>query len=466
MSSTQRPAIFISHATPDDNAVTLWLGSKLASLGYEVWADIFRLKGGDDWERILEDAIRNKAAKFLLIATPHGVQKQGVRNEVTIAVETAKKIGDDKFIVPLRLADYQSPFLIVQAQYINFENRWSEGLKELLEVLDERGVPRDGAGPNASFWNDIYLKDARQITTDPEVLVSNWLHMETLPSEIFFYDFKSGISIGAAGLAVESCPIPRAAHNRGLISFAALEPLKAHFGDELPLKLAGIMSTDDFLNRGWKDISLEPADARRKFSDIVRQATDAFFLEKKLRSTEVATGRLAWWPTKNLVSTKMLSFSWKDGPSGRRQLVGESQVRRVYWHYGISCWARTSPVRHLRVGARVFFTTDGEALVGDPRRMHKMRRSFCKSWRNDKWRDLLLTFWHWISEGKEHLDISLGGTAVLTLALPPMTFEAPFGILSLDDHHQGAEYEEKTDETVEEEPLEEDDGFEDEEDEK
>jgi hypothetical protein len=86
-----RQALFISHATLEDNTFTLWLGAKLTALGYEVFADILRLRGGQDWERILEDAIRTKAAKFLLVATPHGVQKQGVRNEITIAVRQQKK---------------------------------------------------------------------------------------------------------------------------------------------------------------------------------------------------------------------------------------------------------------------------------------------------------------------------------------------------------------------------------------
>jgi TIR domain len=79
-----RDAVFISHATPEDNSFTLWLGGKLTALGYQVFADVLRLKGGDDWERILEDAIRNKAKRFLLVGTPGGVQKQGVGNEITI----------------------------------------------------------------------------------------------------------------------------------------------------------------------------------------------------------------------------------------------------------------------------------------------------------------------------------------------------------------------------------------------
>jgi hypothetical protein len=33
-----REALFISHASPEDNAFTLWLDAKLTALGYEVFA--------------------------------------------------------------------------------------------------------------------------------------------------------------------------------------------------------------------------------------------------------------------------------------------------------------------------------------------------------------------------------------------------------------------------------------------
>ena len=110
-----REAIFISHATPEDNPFTLWLGGKLTALGYQVFADVLRLKGGDDWERILEDAIRNKAKRFLLVATQHSVQKQGVRNEIKVANETAKRLKEDGFIVPLRLEAFLPPLEIAYA---------------------------------------------------------------------------------------------------------------------------------------------------------------------------------------------------------------------------------------------------------------------------------------------------------------------------------------------------------------
>ncbi len=133
-----RQALFISHASPEDNAFTLWLRAKLAALGYEVFADVLRLKGGDDWERVLENAIREKAAKFMLVATPHGVQKQGVRNEITIATQTAKRIKDEAFIVPLRLAAFDAPLQIAHAQYIDFEKGWAHGLRIFFPFCRKR----------------------------------------------------------------------------------------------------------------------------------------------------------------------------------------------------------------------------------------------------------------------------------------------------------------------------------------
>jgi len=83
-----REALFISHASPEDNAFSLWLGAKLTALGYEVFADVLRLRGSDDWERILEApfAIRPPSFSWLQHLT-------GCRSRVY-----------DQFIVPLRLA--------------------------------------------------------------------------------------------------------------------------------------------------------------------------------------------------------------------------------------------------------------------------------------------------------------------------------------------------------------------------
>jgi hypothetical protein len=427
-----RDAIFISHATPEDNAFTLWLGGKLTALGYQVFADVLRLKGGDDWERILEDAIRNKAKRFLLVGTPGGVQKQGVRNEISIAIETAKKIKEDAFIVPLRLAAYPSPLQIAQAQYIDFEKGWLRGLTELLPLLRDAGVPTTSSPASTKNWQSLQLKDARTIGSEPENLISNWLSIDALPSTITFYDFKGGISIGAAQTAMNDCVIPIATHNRGFISFAPPHQLQEYFGPNLPIEIADTCDTDKFLRSGWISQRLEPKDCRPKFTDISRRALDAYFEGKGLKSFENANGRKAWWPTASHATMNQHAFAWGN-IKGRRQLVGRSIKRGFHWHFGVSCVARTAPVQHVRIGGRVVFTSNGLEPIGDARRLHRMRRTFCKGWRNDKWRDLLLSFWYWIAEGADFVDVPLGDNVTMRLKLPPMLFTAPFSVNSPSD---------------------------------
>jgi TIR domain len=459
---TARNALFISHANPEDNAFTLWLGAKLTALGYTVFADVLRLKGGDDWERILEDAIRSKAAKVLLVATPHGVQKRGVRNEITIATQTAKKINDSNFIIPLRLAPFEAQLQIAHAQYLEFSKSWAVGLADLIALLEEFGFPKAGGSDNAKLWQGVQLKDARTIGTGPERLISNWLAIDSLPQCIRFYDFKGGISLGSAQKAIKESPIPVGAFNRGFLSFAPLHQLQEYFGPNLPLEVISERLTDEFLDSGWPDLHISPRDGRPRFTDLARQTMDAFFLAKGLQSFELASGRLAWWPTAAHATLKRLSFNWADGPSGSRQIVGRSTKRGFQWHYGVSCWARTAPVRHIRIAGRVIFTSDGREPIGDARRLHRMRRSFCKNWRNDKWRDLLLAFWFWIAGGAMFVDVPMGEGEALRLRFPPMSFEAHFGINAPDEAGDSDDDEDDTDgpagdEIIDDEPDELDD---------
>ena len=62
-----RNKIFISHATPDDNEFARWLSLQLIGLGYEVWCDVLKLKGGEDFWAEIENEIRNNAIKFLFV---------------------------------------------------------------------------------------------------------------------------------------------------------------------------------------------------------------------------------------------------------------------------------------------------------------------------------------------------------------------------------------------------------------
>lgn len=439
MTEVSRDAIFISHANPEDNAFTVWLGARLTAAGYEVWADVLRLRGGQDWQRRLEDALRNKACKVLLVGTEQGVQKQGVRNEIQIAHNVGRSIDDADFIMPLRLADFDAPFLIAHAQYIDFKKSWADGLAELLETLEQTyHVPRnrDSVTETTDYWQQVHLRHARSLTPQPESLVSNWLSIERLPETIYLYDFRGGISLAAAKRQMGSVEWPIVPFRRGFLAFCPLHDLQEHFGPNLPLQVVDKIGTEELLDDGWPDQAIERFDAHNQFGNLVRQAMELALRRRSLSSYEMASDQQAWWGEIDAVPSGQIRFSWEDGPNGRRQIIGYSEKRRLHWHYGITPKPRVFPFPHVRLVSRVIFSEDGHKPIDNPKRMHHLRRSFTKSWRNAKWRDMLLAFLHWLSDGNASLVVPVGSDAVLSLRLPPVTFSAPVSIVLGDDEEE------------------------------
>ncbi|CAN7728404.1 toll/interleukin-1 receptor domain-containing protein [Mesorhizobium sp. LjRoot246] len=426
-SAEPRKALFISHAAPEDNLFTIWLGAKLAAMGYEVWADVLRLNGGDDWQRKLEHALRLRARKVLLVANPRAVDKQGVRNEIQIACDVARKIDDPAFIIPLRMEPFEAPFLIAHAQYIDFQRGWAHGLTELLGTLEETyRVPRDARDGDA-IWRDIQLIHGKTLSATPERLISNWLSITTLPEKIRFYDFKGQVSERQTQSRMNDAPWPLVPFRRGFLSFARLHDLQEHFGQSLPLKLAAERRVEGFLEEGWSKLDIERGDARNRFSDLVHQAFEKLFRERGLLGYALSGWQTAWWPPIDVAPTTKVGFRWGD-VAGLRQIQGVSLKRRMNWHFGVSIAARTAPIRHVRVLSRLVFTEDGRKPFEDPAKMHRLRRSFAKTWRNARWRDMLLAFLHWLAEGKSALLVPLSSEESLVLTLPPISWMAPVSL--------------------------------------
>lgn len=423
--AADRPALFISHAAPEDNAFTLWLGAKLSAMGYEVWADVLRLRGGDDWQRKLEHALRHRARKVLLVANARAVDKQGVRNEIQIASDVARQIGDTKFVIPLRLAPFDAPFLIAHAQYIDFQRGWAAGLAELLETLDQTyKVPRSTTD-NSVIWREIQLLHGRAVAATPERLVSNWLSIERLPPKVRYFDFKGG-SERLAQARIKDAPWPLVPFRRGFLTFARFHDLQRHFGGHLPLKLEAERNTEGFLEEGWAKLDIARWDARNKFSDLARQALEALFRAKGLKGYQLSGWQQAWWPPLDGAPMKV-AFRWGD-IAGLRQIQGVSAKRQMNWHFGVSVAARTAPFRHVRILSRLIFTEDGHKPFDDPAKMHRLRRSFAKTWRNPRWRDMLLAFLHWLADGGAALSAPVNGDEALVLKLPPISWMAPVSI--------------------------------------
>lgn len=399
-----RNVVFISHANPEDNAFTIWLGAKLAAAGYEVWADVLRLRGGHDWSRILEDAIRLRACKVLLAANQVSVNKQGVRNEIQIASETGRKLNDSSFVIPLRLAPFETPFLVAQAQYIDFERSWALGLAELLDDLrDEYRVPRDVG--NVDVWLDLQLLHGRKLTATTERLVSSWLEVRRIPSNLYHYADPEAVPKS----------YPSVPYKEGLLTF-------------VQQTATGRRSrrTTDVLKSGWPALQLTTEDARRRVADLSNQALADLLKAKGLNSYQMGNGQLAWWVTASAPQDRLL-FRWPEC-IGRRQIQGISLKRNIRWHFGVSAFFRSVPFRHFRLKSRLIFTQDGHTPIESAARAHRLRRSFAKGWRNPRWRDMLLSFLYWLADGTTVLDVPVAADDALVVSLPPRIFSCPVGV--------------------------------------
>jgi len=429
--TSPRTAIFISHATPEDNAFVRWLGAKLSALGYEVWADLFALHGGSDWSRKLEDALRNRALKMLLVCTPDGLEKQGVRNEVEIATAVSKSISDPEFIIPLRLASYDAPFRIAHLQYIDFSHGWANGFVELSELLlANKAISRTGDGDALSEWLTDQTNGAAKLIQRTEYLVSNWLRIKSFPETLYYCEPPFGFDVQRFQMRdIETYPlIP---FKNGVLTFASPNAA-GELRPGVPAHVVGELSLSRFRSEGWSEQGIERYVASRHFSDLGNQAFDLHMHRLGMSALANQKGRRTWWADIRVAPKTKVSFNWKH-MKGLRQIMGQSEKRNVFWHYGLNAQTRDYPKPHIRLSPRLLFSANGMDIIDDPKKAHRLRRSFAASWRNARWRDMLLAYLWWVSGGTNEIAFPVSPTENLVASLPPFLPVAKFGVHEAGD---------------------------------
>lgn len=432
MAPEVRPALFISHANPEDNEFAIWLGGRLCGAGYEVWADVLSIRGGQDWARKLENALRRRARKVLLVGTARGVEKQGVRNEIQIATEVGKRIRDEEFVIPLRLQQYESPFQIVQAQYIDFMNGWGAGLAELLETLDGYGVPRAPSFHAESMenWRAVQLVRAKAVERVREELVSNWVEIIEWPRTLHYFAFRGAVGEARVKAMLDDCQWPVYPYRQGFLSWAEQRDFRFKDGESFPLSREREWWSPYFLQEGARDLGISKRDAQKIASHLTRCAVENHLRDANLGRYAFAGGVSGWWVPRFLIHEDKVVFNWPGGPSGRRQLVGEvtKGMVKYNWHFGVSCKPWLSPMPHIRLLPRIVFSEDGLTPLDDVEHMHRLRRSVPRFWRNERWRDLLLAFVFWWAKGERHIAVQTGSNSFLKLAVPPVCMACPVSV--------------------------------------
>ncbi|HKI53495.1 MAG TPA: TIR domain-containing protein, partial [Anaerolineales bacterium] len=153
--------VFISYSRKDIEFARKLAGD-LGKAGYDVWWDITDLRGGDDWVRVIPEAIA--ASRFVIVVlTSDSAESEWVRKEYTQALNLRKKI------IPIMLTSTSVPFALNTLNYVNFmSGEYEDNFKNLLSPLGFTGKPPEVKPFN---WRTVVLLSVFRKYAIPIVII-------------------------------------------------------------------------------------------------------------------------------------------------------------------------------------------------------------------------------------------------------------------------------------------------------
>lgn len=426
-SPPERDTVFILKSSPIDDEFALWLAPKLEAEGYRVFADVLTLEPGDRWRREINQALEHRAAKVLLISRNATLDDPSVQDDIDIALDVAKRIGEKRFILPLRLESGRKIKGIGDTVVVDFVRGWGEGLVLLLEALRRQKVPRDpGAAHIDPNWELYRRRGAVPLIDEPERLTSNWLRAVEAPDVINYYEANGAFDPSQLKRTLARYPYPTTIQGRGFLSFAGQAEINDAFEELGRFRLKLSVPLQTFLNDGIPQIGVERQVASNALIVMIKEAWFQFCKARGL--VEYAYSNDVGFHASPSLAPVGTRISW--GKQGdRRSSMLRNIAKGHVWQYGVTVLPATWPFWHLKLKARVLFaadngTSDGLA-IDDTKKMHKLRRSICKGWRNKQWHGRMQAFLEMLSGDSAYIRLRLSAEHDFVVEASPTLFTSP-----------------------------------------
>jgi hypothetical protein len=419
--------IFILKSSPIDDEFVLWLAPKLEAEGYRVFADVLTLEPGDRWRREINQALENRAAKVLLISRNTTLDDPLVQDDIDIAIDIAQRRGDKRFILPLRLEAGRKVKGIGDTVAVDFVRGWGEGLMSLLDALRRQKVPRhvDKAFINPN-WELFRRRGAIPLIDQPERLTSNWLRVVEAPDYINFFEASGAIDPDRLKRALKCFPYPNAIYGRGFLSFADQAEIDETFEEIGRFRLKQSVQLLKFLAEGIPSLGIEQQVAS---NILIAMIKEAWFQLCKVRGLleHSYSNSVGFHATSALAPTGTRIPWGKQGD--RRSSMLRNIAKGHIWQFGVTALPATWPFWHLKLKARVLFAADNGTADGlaidDSRKLHKLRRTICKGWRNKQWHGRMLAFLEILSGESAYIRLRLSAEQDLVIDAAPVPFMSP-----------------------------------------
>jgi hypothetical protein len=226
-------------------------------------------------------------------------------------------------------------------------------------------------------------------------------------------------------------PHPISPHKRFLLSFATTRDLLPLIeGHRLGLDSYGPRETAQFIEKGEGKF-LDAKSARNHVRFLVRQGFERLALARGLIGYNLSGRRRFFWFPSDLVPDNKAHFPALDGSNAWRRVVGyrsikarDGKVRIRNWHFGIEGVPRTGFENYVALLPHVVFS-EGGVVYTSTKKQHSCRRSQCKSWYNDDWRDRIIATLHYFADGESQLQVPLGSEAFSIIEARLQMIESP-----------------------------------------
>lgn len=420
--------LFILKSSPIDDEFALWLAPKLEAEGYRVFADILTLEPGDRWRREINQALEHRAAKVLLVSRNATLDDPLVQDDIDIALDIAQRRGVERFILPLRLEQGRKVKGIGDTVAVDFVRGWGEGLMSLLDALRRQKVPRQTdevlINPN---WELFRRRGAIPLIDEPERLTSNWLRIIEAPDTMNFYEASGAVDTDGLKRALKRYPYPTAVQGRGFLSFASQAEIDETFEEIGRFRLKHSVPLLKFLEEGVPKLEIEWQVASNVLIAMIKEAWFQFCKTRGLVEYSYSNKSVGFHASPELAPTGKRIPWGKQGD--RRSSMLRNIARGHIWQFGVTALPATWPFWHLKLKARVLFSVDNGTTaglaIGDHKRMHKLRRSICKGWRNKQWHGRMHAFLEVLSGDSAYIRLRVSAEQDLVLDAAPILFTSP-----------------------------------------
>ncbi|TVZ26709.1 hypothetical protein JM83_1696 [Gillisia sp. Hel_I_86] len=427
-----RDTIFIGHATPEDNEFTIWLQSQLQNHGYNCECDLTFLLGGEsDYWKSLQDFLEYRSIKYILVVSEVTFSKQGVLDEWEQCKSIERQFGLKDFIIPIKIdqSSYSARIGLNRKNIIDFEKNWAVGLKRLFKKLEADKAPRDkNLKTNLTDWyNNIYSNWSGIEKGGTDVFYSNWLRIENLPRNIYFFHFRNDKQAKAI---LKENDFPCYRHGNMVVTFD--KDLNLYLeAEDLHLNPKEVIETNtkNAFNYFESDNFPKYNDLRRLLVRLLNRVLHYYMENLGLLHYQFSNKLCYFHP--HSIDDKVKGKFELNGKSKNIGLTGK--YFEDFWHYGISFHTLLEPELCFSLKNHLVFTSDGMKPWSDSKKIQAARRKKGKRMFNKEWRDLLLSYLSILGTEENKIYIPLSNNSYLELPTTPILFESSFTYIEPND---------------------------------